>query len=205
MLTIDTVPDIPEDLVRCVSFHGHICPGLVYGYLVAKEAMKLMNLGRATDEEIVAICENDSCAVDAFQVLLGTTAGKGNLIIRDFGKNAYTILSRSGQKAYRFARKDRYEYQGKAKGVFDRMEAAIAAGMASEDDRRDMKRLKVEDLLMRSLEGVFTITEVPFDEPHYAPLVRSEPCVICGDMTMATKMVKLTGGRQACIPCSQKG
>jgi formylmethanofuran dehydrogenase subunit E len=205
MLTIDTVPDIPEDLVRCVSFHGHICPGLVYGYLVAKEAMKLMNLGRATDEEIVAICENDSCAVDAFQVLLGTTAGKGNLIIRDFGKNAYTILSRSGQKAYRFARKDRYEYQGKAKGVFDRMEAAIAAGMASEDDRRDMKRLKVEDLLMRSFEGVFTITEVPFDEPHYAPLVRSEPCAICGDMTMATRMINLTGGGRACIPCSQKG
>jgi formylmethanofuran dehydrogenase subunit E len=132
MLTIDTVPDIPEDLARCVAFHGHICPGLVYGYLIAKEAMKLMNLGRATDEEIVAICENDSCAVDAFQVLLGTTAGKGHLIIRDFGKNAYTILSRPGQKAYRFARKDRYEYQGAAEGAFDRLEAAIASGMASE-------------------------------------------------------------------------
>jgi formylmethanofuran dehydrogenase subunit E len=205
MLTIDTMLDIPEDLARCVAFHGHICPGLVYGYMVAKEAMKIMNLGRATDEEIVAICENDSCAVDAFQVLLGTTAGKGNLIIRDFGKNAYTILSRSGQKAYRFARKDRYEYQGKAKSIFDRLEAAITAGIASEDDRRNMKLLKVEDLLMRPFEGVFTTIEVPFDEPHYAPLERSEPCTICGDMTMATKMVRLTGGQRACIPCSQKG
>jgi formylmethanofuran dehydrogenase subunit E len=205
MLTIDTVLDIPKDLERCVAFHGHICPGLVYGYLVAKEAMKLMNLGRATDEEIVAICENDSCAVDAFQVLLGTTAGKGNLIIRDFGKNAYTILSRSGQKAYRFARKDRYEYQGEAKGTFDRLEAGIAAGIASENDRWHMKRLKVEDLLMRPFQGVFSTTKVPFDEPHYAPLERSEPCAICGDMTMATRMVKLTGGRRACVPCSQKG
>jgi formylmethanofuran dehydrogenase subunit E len=203
MLTIDTVPDIPEDLARCVSFHGHICPGLVYGYLVAKEAMKIMNLGRATDEETVAICENDSCAVDAFQVLLGTTAGKGNLIIRDFGKNAYTILSRSGQKAYRFARKDRYEYQGEAKSAFDRLETAIAKGMASEGDHRDMKMLKVDDLLMRPFQGVFATTEVPFDEPHYAPLERSEPCAICGDMTMVTKMVKLTGGQRACIPCSQ--
>jgi formylmethanofuran dehydrogenase subunit E len=137
--------------------------------------------------------------------LLGTTVGKGNLIVRDFGKNAYTILSRSGQKAYRFARKDRYEYQGEAKGAFDRLEAAIAAGMASEDDRRHMKRLKVEDLLKRPFEGVFATTEVPFDEPHYARLERSEPCAVCGDMTMATKMVKLTGGRRACIPCSQKG
>ena len=195
--------DIPEDLARCVAFHGHICPGLVYGYLVAKEAMKLMNLERATDEEIVAICDNDSCAVDALQVLLGTSTGKGNLIIRDFGKNAYTVLSRAGQKSYRFVRKVRYEYQGKEKSTFDRLDAAIANGMASEDDRRYMKRLKVEDLLGRYFDEIFTTTEIPFDEPLYAPLERSEPCTICGEMTMASKMLEVSDGR-VCIPCSQK-
>jgi formylmethanofuran dehydrogenase subunit E len=203
MLTIDTMLDIPEDLARCVAFHGHICPGLVYGYLVAKEAMKLMNLERATDEEIVAICDNDSCAVDALQVLLGTSTGKGNLIIRDFGKNAYTVLSRSGQKSYRFVRKVRYEYQGKEKSTFDRLDAATAKGMASEDDRRYMKLLKVEDLLGRYFDEIFTTTEIPFDEPLYAPLERSEPCAICGEMTMASKMVGVNDGR-VCIPCSQK-
>jgi formylmethanofuran dehydrogenase subunit E len=195
--------DIPEDLARCVAFHGHICPGLIYGYLVAKEAMKLMNLGRATDEEIVAICDNDSCAVDALQVLLGTSTGKGNLIIRDFGKNAYTVLSRSGRKSYRFVRKVRYEYHGKEKSTFDRLDAAITNGMASEDDRRYIKRLKVEDLLGRYFDEIFTTTEVPFDEPLYAPLERSEPCAMCGEMTMASKMVGVNDGR-VCIPCSQK-
>ena len=203
MLTKDTMLDIPEDLARCVAFHGHICPGLIYGYLVAKEAMKLMNLGRATDEEIVAICDNDSCAVDALQVLLGTSTGKGNLIIRDFGKNAYTVLSRSGRKSYRFVRKVRYEYQGKEKSTFDRLDAATAKGMASEDDRRYMKLLKVEDLLGRYFDEIFTTTEIPFDEPLYAPLERSEPCAICGEMTMASKMVGVNDGR-VCIPCSQK-
>ena len=203
MLTKDTMLDIPEDLARCVAFHGHICPGLIYGYLVAKEAMKLMNLGRATDEEIVAFCDNDSCAVDALQVLLGTSTGKGNLIIRDFGKNAYTVLSRSGQKSYRFVRKVRYEYQGKEKSTFDRLDAATAKGMASEDDRRYMKLLKVEDLLGRYFDEIFTTTEIPFDEPLYAPLERSEPCAICGEMTMASKMVGVNDGR-VCIPCSQK-
>ena len=203
MLTKDTMLDIPEDLARCVAFHGHICPGLVYGYLVAKEAMKLMNLERATDEEIVAICDNDSCAVDALQVLLGTSTGKGNLIIRDFGKNAYTVLSRSGRKSYRFVRKVRYEYQGKEKSTFDRLDAAIAKGMASEGDRRYMKLLKVEDLLGRYFDEIFTTTEIPFDEPRYAPLERSEPCAMCGEMTMASKMVVVSDGR-VCIPCSQK-
>ncbi len=32
-------------------------------------------------------------------------------------------------------------------------------------------------------------------EPIYAQLAPSEPCAICGEMTMATKMVKLSDGR----------
>ena len=204
MPNTDSKRKMPDDLKRCMEFHGHICPGLIYGYRVAKEAMKLMNLTRSVDEEVVAICENDSCAVDALQVMLGTVAGKGNLIIRNFGKNAYTVLNRSKRQAYRFSRKTRYDYTGKNKSEFDRLEAAVAAGTVSEDDQRELKRLKVSDLLSRPFEEIFTITEVPFDEPLYAPLAPSEPCAICGEMTMAVKMIKLKDGRQVCIPCSEK-
>ena len=143
MPTKDSEKKMPDDLQRCVEFHGHICPGLIYGYRVAQEAMKLMDLRRSADEEVVAICENDSCAIDALQVMLGTVAGKGNLIIKDFGKNAYTVLNRAARQAYRFSRKTRYDYTGKDKHVFDRLEAAVAGGQASEDERRKLKRLKV--------------------------------------------------------------
>ena len=204
MPNTDSKRKMPDDLKRCMEFHGHICPGLIYGYRVAKEAMKLMNLTRSVDEEVVAICENDSCAIDALQVMLGTVAGKGNLIIRHFGKNAYTVLNRSKRQAYRFSRKTRYDYTGKNKSEFDRLEAAVAAGTASENYRRELKRLKVSDLLARPFAEIFTITEVPFDEPFYAPLAPSEPCAICGEMTMAVKMIKLKDGRQVCIPCSEK-
>lgn len=196
---------MPDDLKRCVEFHGHICPGLVYGYRVAKEARKLMKLKRSVDEEVVAVCENDSCAVDALQVLLGTLAGKGNLIIKDFGKNAYTIMSRFKRKAYRFSRKTRYEYKGKARREYDRLEAAAAAGTISEEDQAKLKRLKIDDLLAQSFGEIFTTTEVPFDEPLYAQIDQSAPCAVCGEMTMAAKMIKLSGGEQICIPCSQKG
>ncbi|MEN6489264.1 MAG: FmdE family protein [Smithella sp.] len=195
---------MPDDLKRCVEFHGHICPGLIYGYRVAKEAMRLMDIRRAIDEEVVAVCENDSCAVDAIQVLLGTVIGKGNLIIRDYGKNAYTVLSRSRCRAYRFSRKTDYEYSGEAKSEFERLDKAMAAGEASDDDIRKLRRLKVDDLLTRPFEEIFVTAEVPFDEPQYAPLDRSESCALCGEMTMAAKLVKLSDGRQVCIPCSQK-
>ncbi len=195
---------MPDDLVRCVEFHGHICPGLIYGYRVAKEAVMLMNLQRAVDEEVVAVCENDSCAVDALQVLLGTVTGKGNLIIKDFGKNAYTVLSRKTKQAWRFSRKTHYDYNGNDKNAFDRLEAAVKNGTASEDDRRELKRLKIDDLIERPFEEIFTTVEVPFDEPLYAKLAPSESCAVCGEMTMAAKMIKLDNGRQVCIPCSQQ-
>jgi formylmethanofuran dehydrogenase subunit E len=204
MTNKDSENKMPDDLNKCVEFHGHICPGLIYGYRVAKEAMKLMDIKRSVDEEVVAICENDSCAVDALQVLLGTVVGKGNLIINNFGKNAFTVLSRSKRQAYRFSRNTRYDYKGKAKSEFDRLETAVAAGNASEDDRRHLKRLKINDLLTRPFEEIFTTTEMPFDEPLYAQLAPSESCEICGEMTMASKMMKLKDGRQVCIPCSQK-
>lgn len=195
---------MPDDLEKCVEFHGHICPGLIYGYRVAKEAMRLMNIERAVDEEVVAVCENDSCAVDAIQVLLGTVIGKGNLIIRDYGKNAYTVLSRSRRRAYRFSRKTDYEYSGEAGSEYERLDKAMTAGEASEDDIRKLRRLKIDDLLTRPFAEIFVTEEVPFDAPQYAPLDRSESCALCGEMTMAAKMVGLSDGRRICIPCSQK-
>lgn len=163
-----------------------------------------MGIGRATDEEVVAICENDSCAVDALQILLGTAAGKGNLIIRDYGKNAYTIISRSLCRAYRFSRHGHYAYDGPDKDEFKRLEASLAAGTASEEDPITLKRLKISDLLERPFDEIFTTTEVPFEEPDYAPLAPSEACAVCGEMTMKTKMIKLGNSKLVCIPCSKE-
>jgi len=178
--------DMPDDLLRCVEFHGHLCPGLVYGYRVAIEAMRRMNIARSVDEEVVAVCENDSCAIDALQVLLGTVAGKGNLIIHNYGKNAYTVLNRSTREAYRFSRRTPYGYRGQDKEMFDRLEAAAAAETASDGDRRALRRLKIDDLLTRPFDEIFTTTAVPCDAPDYAPLAPSEACAVCGEMTMTT-------------------
>lgn len=194
---------ISEDLKRCVEFHGHLCPGLVYGYLVAKKAVDLLGLQRSHDEEVVAISENDSCAVDGLQVILGTTAGKGNLKIENYGKNAYSILSRSHQKGYRFSRKDYYEYKGEKKEEFDRIDQAISDGTATDKERQFHKMLKTKDLLSKPFQDVFSTKEIEFEMPPYAPLARSEACAKCGEMTMSTKMVEGKDGRSLCIPCSK--
>lgn len=193
---------IPEDLKKCIEFHGHLCPGLVYGYLVAKEARNLLKTNRSRDEEVVAICENDSCAVDALQILLGTSTGKGNLIIKNYGKNAYTILNRKNRQAYRFSRKKYYQYCGESKEEFARLEAAFSSGSASRKEKQRLKMLKAKDLLSRPFAEVFSTAKVDFSVPPYAPLAPSEICHKCGEMTMSTKMVESGDGKRVCIPCS---
>jgi formylmethanofuran dehydrogenase subunit E len=195
---------LPDDLKGCIEFHGHLCPGLVYGYLVAKSAMDLLGLKRSRDEEVVAICENDSCAVDALQVLLGTSAGKGNLILKDYGKNVYTILNRTSRKAYRFSRTKPYQYTGETQTEFNRLDAMVTDGSATEQEKWRQKLLKSVDLLSKSFDDVFSTREVECDMPAFAPLARSEACAACGEMTMATKMITADKGRKLCIPCSKE-
>ena len=196
--------EMPDDLKQCIAFHGHLCPGLVYGYLVAKESVRLLDLKRSMDEEVVAICENDSCAVDGLQVMLGTTAGKGNLIIRDYGKNAYTVINRSSKKAYRFSRKTTYIYDGKHKDEFAELEKAVSAGTATEQEKARQRLLKAIDLFSKPFDEIFSTKSAGFLMPPYAPMAPSVPCAVCGEMTMQTKMVpkKDEAGKLICLPCS---
>lgn len=88
-----------------VKFHGHECGGLKWGYKVALYALEKLNFDRSSDEELVAIVENDSCAVDGIQVVTGCTFGKGNLIFKDYGKHVYTFFNRNTGKGIRISRK----------------------------------------------------------------------------------------------------
>ena len=65
---------------KCAAFHGHVCGGLTIGYKAALYAIELLELSFSEDEQVVCITENDACGVDAIQVVLGCSVGKGNLL-----------------------------------------------------------------------------------------------------------------------------
>ena len=92
--TTTDLRDSDPDLRDVIQFHGHLCPGLALGYRVAKAALRELKTDRPHDEELVAVVENDSCAVDAIQFVTGCTFGKGNLVFRDHGKHVYTFFNR---------------------------------------------------------------------------------------------------------------
>lgn len=93
------------------NFHGHECGGLTLGYKVGQYALEKLNFDRSSDEELVAIVENDSCAVDGIQIVTGCTFGKGNLIFKDYGKHVYTFFNRNTGEGIRITRKKGVQVQ----------------------------------------------------------------------------------------------
>ncbi|NLN60836.1 MAG: formylmethanofuran dehydrogenase [Deltaproteobacteria bacterium] len=192
------------DLGACVNFHGHLCPGLVYGYRVAGEAMQRLGLSRSEDEETVVISENDSCAVDAFQVILGATIGKGNLLLRDYGKNAYTVFDRGTGRALRFIRRKAYAYGGEEKAEYAALEKRMNDGIATLDDLKRQKYLKALDLLESPFSDLYDTEEIDAPVmPPYAALAPSLPCDRCGEMTMASRLITTSDGERRCPVCAE--
>ncbi|MCB2226215.1 MAG: hypothetical protein KQH53_06010 [Desulfarculaceae bacterium] len=165
---------LPDDLKPVVAFHGHLCPGLLIGYRAAKAAAESLGLGPAEDEELVTIAENNSCSVDAFQQMLSTTFGKGNLIWRDYGKQAFTVIDRGRNKAVRV----RFIGDGLKK-------TQPEGGM----DREAFAR----ELLTRPQDEVVAVEEVAVEPPPHARIEPSILCARCGEPTQASRTVELAG------------
>jgi formylmethanofuran dehydrogenase subunit E-like metal-binding protein len=72
--------DAPYDYLKCAELHGHICPGLTWGYFTAKAIQRQypLHLG----EKYVFIACPNACKDDAIQVLLDVTPGKKTLIVK---------------------------------------------------------------------------------------------------------------------------
>lgn len=95
-----------EKLVeKCVKFHGHSCPGLLIGVNAAMYALDIFGEQFSADEELVCISENDACGVDAIQVILGCSVGKGNLLFKLHGKQAFSFYDRKSGKSVRLVLK----------------------------------------------------------------------------------------------------
>lgn len=168
--------DVQELMKKATLFHGHICPGVALGVLVAKYILE-HNFEHSPDEELVAVVENDNCSVDAIQALLGTTYGKGNLIHLDYGKNNYTIYSRKSKIGVRLALKTH---------VFE--------------DKKLIRDERVRKILSSNTEDIFDIKQVEFNPPEKAQIEESIPCEICNELTMSSRIIDYQGSKM-CISC----
>ena len=184
-----------------VKFHGHACPGLAIGYRVAKFVERELGK-RAGDEELVAVVENNSCAVDAIQLICGCTFGKGNLIFKDFGKQVYTFWRRPDPDALRVAVKWTPPPEDPET---EAMWTRYAAGDRSPEVTaavHERKARKIRSVLETDATGLFAVKKVAMAVPETAVIFRSITCAGCGEKVMEPRTVKVAD-RLVCIPCSR--
>ncbi len=185
-----------------VKFHGHACPGLAIGYRVANLALEELGL-RARDEELVAIVENNSCAIDAIQLICGCTFGKGNLIFKDHGKQVYTFIRRADSEAIRIAVKwapppedPETEVMWQRYSEGDRSPEVTAAV-------QDRKARKMKVVLETDDADLFTVGRVQAEIPAPARIYKSISCAACGEKVMEPR-TREVGGKVVCLPCSEE-
>ena len=193
----------PADYQKAIDFHGHCCPGLTIGYLAAKAALAHLKVERAADEELVAIVESDGCGIDAIQVLLGCTIGKGNLIYKDHGKQAYTIGNRKTGQAVRVV------MTGDMVPLTPEQEAirtAVFSGQATPEQEAAWQKLQSERtarLLATPADQIFKLQDVELKLPSEAKVFNSVICEYCGEKVMEAR-ARLKKGKIACLACTEE-
>ena len=163
-----------EIIEKTIKFHGHSCPGLAIGIRVSELAMEKLDIQNA--KAPVCVSETDMCGVDAIQFLTGCSFGKGNLILKDYGKSAFTFYDRDTQKGFR---------------------AVFRNNFAKHEQNRDNR---IKRILQADLKDLF-LTEVVNTPPvRPARILKSIQCDCCSEMVMESR-IRLFDGKNFCIPC----
>ena len=187
-----------EDFKKAAEFHGHVCPGLAMGYRVARYVKG--HYPRSEDEELVCIAENKSCSVDAVQSLLGCTAGKGNLVLVDNGKQAFTFYSRDRGKALRIY------FKGDVFAGMDALRQKMAAGTLTPGEKKEMEGLRsriIDQILTGRDEDLLDVREAEIPAPEKARVYPSLVCQECGERFMEI-MGRTAEGKVLCKECFER-
>lgn len=167
----------------CVAFHGHACGGLTMGYKASLYVMELLDLETREetsdfrDEGLVCIAENDACGVDAIQVILACSVGKGNLLFHMTGKHAYSFYRRDNGKSVRLILRDSLKKVPRAQAL-DYFQSLAP-------------------------QELFEVKETTIALPERARMFSSYPCEICGEVT-GENWIRLQDGKKVCLDCYAK-
>jgi formylmethanofuran dehydrogenase subunit E len=188
---------------EAVAFHGHACFGLALGYRTGEYALKHLRTDRSDDEDLVAIVENDACGVDAIQLVAGCSVGKGNLILQDFGKHAYTFIDRKYNRAIRLVQRPEPVVH-RIDPVASALREKVMSGTATPSEQKEFHERQaavIDTILKMPIDELFMIKEVKPEIPVRAKIFTSVQCASCGEM-VAEHRARVRKGTFVCIPCA---
>lgn len=189
----------PDRIQKTIDFHGHFCPGLAIGIRAAELALERFDHSR--DQDLVCMTETDMCGVDAIQFLTGCTMGKGNLVLKDHGKMAFSFFHRPTSRGFRAVL--RPEARAMHSEEMARLMASSSAGEATEKEKERLSKLRslVQDRYMTlDLEELFDVEEETAPPPRPPRILETLSCDACGEAVMESRTRRFSG-RTLCIPC----
>lgn len=160
---------------KAVAFHGHECGGLAVGARACEAVLLCPGLREAGYGELFCVTENDACGVDAIQSLLGCSIGKGNLIYRDTGKQAYSFFNKDTGMALRIY---------------------LKASRPEDLPREEWQKI----LLELPLEEMFIFSQPGFAIPENPRLFTTIACDLCGEGAPEHK-IRLQENKKICLDC----
>lgn len=160
---------------KAVDFHGHICSGLTIGFKAVEWILQNKGEVFSSDEQVVLVTENDTCAVDAIQAILGCTFGKGNLIYVSNGKMAFNFFFRTSGDSVRLY------FKG--------------------ENSENLSREEWQDYLFNAdCNSLFEISEPKIKCPEKARIFQSIICERCGEKVREDK-IRFENGKKVCLGC----
>jgi formylmethanofuran dehydrogenase subunit E len=165
-------------------------------------ARNLLNLTYSVDEDVVVITETDSCTVDAIQTILGTTAGKGNLFVNNWGKNAFTFYNRTTGKGVRLIMRPDFF---KPDPEMDALRGKVSSETATKEEAERYKTLskqRVDNILSTPADQIYEVKEPQQSVPEKAKIFDNIICPICQESVGIARCVEIDN-QKICPFCAQ--
>ncbi len=188
-------------LKQVADFHGHLCPDLAIGYRASRYALDTLAVERLWGEELHAIVENTTSAVDAVQQVTGCTVANRRLHLYDYGRHIYIFACGEGP-GLRLALKPGVL---PADPEFLALEQAIQSRQATLAQTVRYQTLldrRIATLLQLAPEALFEVTRITVEWPEVSFTSALIPCDACGELVVETHLIA-DGERRLCRPCSE--
>lgn len=202
--------DLDTCLNKTAGIHGHFCPGIALGVMATVHGLEqVRNSILHSDglENLMAIVEINACFADGVQVVSGCTLGNNSLVYSDLGRLAATFAVRGNEHGVRV--RVRPDFRAR----IERLVPEFYPLMKKVVIDREIDAQAKAAFKHKGTEAAFALIQLPFSEilisetttpnlPEYAPITDSVVCSECGEMIMATKVLKDADERDLCYVCA---
>lgn len=189
-----------EDVVK---FHGHICPGISFGYRATLLALRLMGFqGKNIGQTHTVISENDVCGVDAIQFVSGCTIGNDSLLINNVGKQAYSFVNKKNGEGYRIMLKVPLWKTAEPLHLHE----LVKTGVATDKEKEEFiaaRTARGKELMEIPDDELLVAKKVKVKLPKKARLTPEVTCSVCHEKVMSA-YIETLNGEPICLSCKEE-